>query len=514
MALLSQLNSHRKYCPPVHYPKSRSVYITPLPIYAKVKDLTRVLSKYGVLDNLTLNVSDSGLYKCCSASFTEEKMARALINLKRIELYGRRSFIKAYHPKGGRKDIISYEVKGNNISNDAKTENNEQQEVSEPLSNQYGTSTVLIKETCTNSYDVDHSLCPYSVIRIGQLPSSWHAKSLFEHLTQYGLKIANVLIYDDIDELHHRQGLIEFEDIKDAAIACDQKFLRTSQLRLSVVRSVVANINDMRKSYNGAFTAFGMDDAILKAVHDGENTRISSKTVGTYSYSVAEPYEPNFGAVNDASISIQAAREQAVIDSVQSVPQSSMVVNWESSPDTLFSPQDDLYSPGNLAPITPLSEIGGDRLNQKKIMPKNTASKSAIRNGDTRFDTAAKVVGDHTVKCKSYLSRSIKCAESGGVFKSFRANTSSDAPYQGAPILKPSSTIIIDKLSQKFTPNARCLAMWMEQFGDVRAADLVPISDRFYRAYVSFFQPVNASNAYYNLTLGDMASYNLQARMA
>lgn len=511
--------SRRRNCP-----NKKTVYISPLPNFARYKDVAKVLSRHGDLESLTIKSTRTGVCKYCLASFTEENRAQALINLEKIQLYGNFCIVKAAltHDENKQGAVVqgSEDENANPVTVEA---NNEARAGPSHESAECKASTVILHEDSIVSndkgeYNADHVVCPYSVIRVEGLPSTWCAKSLFEHLTQCGLKVVNTLVYDDIDELQKRQGLIEFEDIKDAAVACSQKFLRTSQLRLPAIRSVVSSINDMRKSYNGAFTAFGIEDAIIQVVHGGIDTKKTSKALGTYSYSVAEPYEPNFGPGGIGSIAFKLPRKQQFIEPIREAHKSSGGIACDSSPETLYSPQNDMYSPGGIDPITPLSEIEGDGLNYKQGTPKQTVLRYTTRNNGTKVDTAAEVGGDLSVNFKSVIPGSIKCANNEGVFRSFRANTSTgllhQSIYQGGAALKPSSTVIIDRLSQQFTPNARCLAMWMEQFGEVRAADLVPIGNQFYRAYISFFYPANAENAYYNLSVGDLASHNLQARMA
>lgn len=97
-----------------------------------------------------------------------------------------------------------------------------------------------------------------TVVRVDCVPHFWDAKKLFEYMSQLDFPVVAALVYNDIDDRHFRQGLLQTASLQTAGELLQMGKLKTSEVCFDIKPSAVKSVGNMRSSYIGRFTVYSM----------------------------------------------------------------------------------------------------------------------------------------------------------------------------------------------------------------------------------------------------------------
>lgn len=490
----------------------RTVYVTGLPLEALHHEVKSFFSKFGLVRSVYLNSNE--FYKFAFVGFFKEESVDAVMNVNApLVLHEKEFHVKRRTTRSVDEDQLpppAYIEDDLSLpSSEALSDMPEAVKSAEAQTLRYGTNGELGfgSDPCNPEQANSNR-----VIRADGIPIDWKADDLFKHLASVGLAVTAVMVYDDYDERRFRQGLIQLESERDASKLVQKGFYNTPILKLEILPSSVPSIGPVRSNYGGRFTAFNIKD------NSASHQEVLLKEFSS-------PAKQTMGSENAAHKAIEEEHQLERLKPSMSSShwwqtpspsglQNSMLHNSRSSLPYMpgGSPNKASSSNGSFAsafsdscdwsPQTPPSAISAspDAFRKKRI-GLSPLIESPVTPGDRsppQGHQSGSVLYHNSLKDQSTAYRTANGME-----------LQLPTPYH-----KASQTVIVDNLSSGLIYDSKALAASMSQYGQVQYADLVPISAKHARAYVTFSSPAIAELALSHLSAYSPGSERLIVRLA
>lgn len=320
------------------------------------------------------------------------------------------------------------------------------------------------------------------VVRLDGIPYGWDAASLFINLADAGMPVQATLIYNDVDDRHLRQGLLEVEspECAQSLLACG--WLVVQCINLQVFPSVVRSIATVCASYHNLSAYSRCDDMFNR------------------------PERYGYGYSNDSP-----AFEGAAMPVAASALGPAMPVTMQTGAWNMMSP----FQEGHAAPVYAAEPVGFFRSAESypALMPSSLPCSPAEESLATPKDEYLPDAMRPEIFDPSHF---YPYAPSEGDWGNRNYVNMRMPPAYDVRALQPkaSQTVVVENFDKEIVKDASALAELMSQYGPVVAADIIPVSDRCVRAYITFEETGAANTALKQLNGCVSGSSSLQARLA